>query len=157
GSLTAATAIVNAAAAAPDQIAAAFKNAVKAQYTTEQWRPIAKSVFDVLRRRKRDALVSYLRDTLKLQSSNQLFEYFLVDPGMEPVVQTSRLRLAMSSVQTFVQRCLLNLENGNTLYPARNIAPGAIRADWWDWMKRYRVWEANRRIFLFPENWMEPE
>ena len=24
-------------------------------------------------------------------------------------------------------------------------------------MKRYRVWEANREIFLYPENWMEPE
>jgi hypothetical protein len=24
-------------------------------------------------------------------------------------------------------------------------------------MKRYRVWEANRKIFLYPENWLEPE
>jgi hypothetical protein len=156
-SLSAATAIVNAAPANPDLIAANFKNAVKAQYTPDQWRPIAQSVFDVLRRRKRDALVSYLVNLLGLQNSNQLFEYFLVDPGMEPVVQTSRLRLAMSSLQTFVQRCLLNLENGNITQPARNVAPGAIRADWWDWMKRYRVWQANREIFLFPENWMEPE
>jgi hypothetical protein len=155
--VSAATAIVNAAPANPDLIAANFKNAVKAQYTPGQWRPIAKSVFDVLRRRKRDALVSYLVNLLGLQNSNQLFEYFLIDPGMEPVVQTSRLRLAMSSLQTFVQRCLLNLENGNTAHPARNVAPSAIRADWWDWMKRYRVWQANREIFLFPENWMEPE
>ncbi len=63
----------------------------------------------------------------------------------------------MSSVQTFVQRCLLNLENGNTSAPAKNVSPSAIRADWWEWMKRYRVWEVNRKIFLFPENWMEPE
>jgi hypothetical protein len=27
----------------------------------------------------------------------------------------------------------------------------------WDWHKRYRVWEANRKIFLYPENWIEPE
>jgi hypothetical protein len=76
---------------------------------------------------------------------------------MEPVVQTSRLRLAMSSVQTFIQRCFLNLENGNTSHPERNVSPSAIDADWWQWMKRYRVWQANREIFLFPENWMEPE
>jgi hypothetical protein len=156
-SVSAATAIVNPAPLSPDAIAANFKNAVKAQYTVDQWRPIAQSVFDALRRRKRDALVSYLLETLDLESANQLFEYFLVDPGMEPVVQTSRVRLAMSSLQTFVQRCLLNLENGNTTQPARNVSPGAIRADWWDWMKRYRVWHANRQIFLFPENWMEPE
>ena len=27
----------------------------------------------------------------------------------------------------------------------------------WKWMKNYRVWEANRQIFLYPENWIEPE
>ncbi len=156
-SLSACTALVAATPTAPDAIAASFKNAVKAQYTRDQWRPIAKFVFDKLRRKKRDALVSYLVNSLGLENANQLFEYFLVDPGMEPVVQTSRLRLAMSSVQTFVQRCLLNLENGNTGQPARNVASNAIRSDWWEWMKRYRVWQANREIFLFPENWMEPE
>jgi len=71
-SVSAATAIVNATPAKPDQIAANFKNAVKAQYTPGQWWPIAKSVFDVLRRRKRDVLVSYLLNQLGLQSANQL-------------------------------------------------------------------------------------
>jgi hypothetical protein len=160
-SLTAATVIASLAppvgSPAPGVIAANLTNAVKAQYTAATWLPIAQSVFDKLRRKKRDALVAYLVKTLGLRNSNQLFEYFLVDPGMEPVVQTSRLRLAMSSVQTFIQRCLLNLENGNTGQPARNVAPNAIDADWWEWMKRYRVWQANREIFLFPENWMEPE
>jgi SpoVK/Ycf46/Vps4 family AAA+-type ATPase len=27
----------------------------------------------------------------------------------------------------------------------------------WEWRKRYRVWDANRKIFLYPENWVEPE
>jgi SpoVK/Ycf46/Vps4 family AAA+-type ATPase len=27
----------------------------------------------------------------------------------------------------------------------------------WEWSKRYRVWEANRKEFLYPENWLEPE
>ena len=27
----------------------------------------------------------------------------------------------------------------------------------WEWLKRYRVWDANRKIFLYPENWIEPE
>ena len=158
--VTACTAIASLAppaAPSPDLIAANLKNAVKAQYTIDQWLPIAQSVFDPLRKMKRDALVAYLVNTLKLENENQLFEYFLVDPGMEPVVQTSRLRLAMSSLQTFVQRCLLNLENGNTSNPSVNVSPAAIDADWWSWMKRYRVWQANREIFLYPENWMEPE
>jgi hypothetical protein len=68
---------------------------------------------------------------------------------MEPVVQTSRIRLALSSVQTFVQRCLLDLEP--------QVKPSILDSDRWDWMKRYRVWEANREIFLWPENWLIPE
>ena len=79
----------------------------------------------------------------------QLYEYFLIDPGMEPVVQTSRIRLAIASVQLFIQRCLLNLEP--------KVHPSLINSRQWEWMKRYRVWEANRKIFLFPENWLEPE
>ena len=27
----------------------------------------------------------------------------------------------------------------------------------WKWMRNYRVWEANRKVFLYPENWIEPE
>src|SRR4030095_885976 len=54
--------------------------------------------------------------------------------------------------QLFVQRCLMNLE--------RNVAANAeVDAKWneWKWMKNYRVWEANRKIFLYAENWIEPE
>lgn len=29
--------------------------------------------------------------------------------------------------------------------------------DSWRWRTRYRVWEANRKVFLYPENWVEPE
>src|SRR5262245_18644975 len=27
----------------------------------------------------------------------------------------------------------------------------------WEWRKNYRVWEANRKVFLYPENWIEPD
>jgi hypothetical protein len=27
----------------------------------------------------------------------------------------------------------------------------------WQWRKNYRVWDVNRKIFLYPENWIEPE
>ncbi len=33
---------------------------------------------------------------------------------------------------------------------------GGTRSDW-QWLKRYRVWDANRKIFVYPENWIEPE
>src|SRR5690606_5308942 len=27
----------------------------------------------------------------------------------------------------------------------------------WKWMSAYRIWEANRKVFLYPENWVRPE
>jgi len=27
----------------------------------------------------------------------------------------------------------------------------------WEWRKKYRVWEANRKVFVYPENWVEPD
>src|SRR5260370_15735164 len=38
-----------------------------------------------------------------------------------------------------------------------SVNPSAIDTDRWQWMKHYRVWEANRKVFLYPENWIEPE
>lgn len=138
---------------APDSsIAMDVRNTIKSRYEPEAWQRIAKAIFDPLRQRQRDALVAYLMHTKEaegLDSVEKLFEYFLIDPGMEPVVQTSRLRLAISSLQTFIQRCFLNLE--------KQVHPSVLNAKHWAWMKRYRVWEANRKIFLFPENWLEPE
>src|SRR3989449_6223324 len=72
-----------------------------------------------------------------------------MDVQMAPCMQTSRIRHALSSVQLFIERCLMNLEP--------RVSPAAINAKQWKWMKRYRVWEANRKAYLFSENWLEPE
>ena len=126
-----------------------LKEAIKARFEPESWQRVAQPIFDKLRQRQRDALVSHVMQQHGFDRMEQLYEYFLIDPGMEPVVQTSRIRLAISSLQLFIQRCLLNLE--------QKVNPSTINAKQWEWMKRYRVWEANRKIFLFPENWLEPE
>ncbi len=142
--------IMHSATPAPDFfVARDLKNSIKARYEPEDWQRIAQPIFDKLRQRQRDALAAYIIHQHDFESMEQLFEYFLIDPGMEPVVQTSRLRLAISSVQLFIQRCLMNLEPW--------VSPSAINSKYWQWMKRYRIWEANRKIFLFPENWLEPE
>jgi hypothetical protein len=131
-------------------IARDLKEAIKSRFEPETWQRVAQPIFDRLRQKQRDALVAHVMQKHGFARMEQLYEYFLIDPGMEPVVQTSRIRLAISSLQLFVQRCLLNLE--------KNVRPSAIiNAGHWEWMKRYRVWEANRKIFLFPENWLEPE
>lgn len=135
---------------APDAaVAQGMRDTLKARYEPERWRAVARSIFDDLRRARRDALVARIMHTKGFDRVEQLFEYFLIDPATEPVVQTSRVRTAISSVQTFVQRCQLNLEP--------EVSPSFINTTHWDWKRRYRVWEANRKIFLWPENWLEPE
>ncbi|NEU08452.1 hypothetical protein GZH53_09040 [Flavihumibacter sp. R14] len=136
-------------------IAEGFKNGVKARYESEAWQQVAQPIFDKLRQQRRNALVAYMLHNFRdlFGSMEEMYEFFLVDPGTEPVVQTSRIRIATASVQLFIQRCLLNLESRW----AKKVRPAAINAEHWKWMNRYRVWEANRKIFLWPENWLEPE
>ncbi len=145
------TGIVDSTKSPEDRLAIAqeIKHMIKARYESENWQRIAGSIFDRLRQEQRDVLVAYVMHKKGFDRIEQLFEHFLVDPGMEPVVQTSRVQLAISSVQLFIQRCLLNLED--------KVHASTINAKHWQWMKRYRVWEANRKIWLFPENWLEPE
>ena len=109
-----------------------------------------------MRSLQRDALVAYILHQMRshpesahIDTPDKLFEYFLMDVQMDPCMQTSRIRHALSSVQLFIERCLMNLEP--------RVSPAAINAKQWEWMKRYRVWEANRKVYLFPENWLEPE
>lgn len=133
-----------------------FQAALRARYDASSWRDVVQPINDAMRGLQRDALVSYILHRMRsnpttehINTADKLFEYFLMDVQMEPCMQTSRIRHALSSVQLFIERCLMNLEP--------RVSPSTIIARQWEWMKRYRVWEANRKVFLFPENWAEPE
>jgi hypothetical protein len=130
-------------------VARDLRDTLHARYEPEVWRGVVKSIADRLRQRRRDALVAHLLQATNRRQLEELYELFLVDPGTEPVVQTSRLRQAISSVQLFIQRCLLNLEP--------KVSPSVINADQWAWTKRYRFSEANVKFLLWPENWLEEE
>lgn len=141
-----------------DADAKAARQLVKAKYPDATWAEVAKPLRDTLRDRQREALVAYLTrrpDAARGQrwsDANGLYEHFLIDCEMSACALTSRLKQALGSVQQFVQRCLLNLEPEVT-------ADTSSDAGWvdWKWMKNYRVWEANRLVFMYPENLLEPE
>lgn len=138
--------------AAPE-ITDQFVTTVKQSTTVSALDPAtAKQLRNDLREKQRSALVSYLISDGCWQSPNDLYGHFLIDVEMSPCMMTSRIKQAISSVQLFVQRCLMNLEE-----EVRVDAQGDDAWDWWQWMKSYRVWEANRKVFLYPENWLEPE
>lgn len=83
-----------------------------------------------------------------LRNVNDLYKFLLLDVEMGACATTSPIAQAISSAQLYMQRCRMMLE------------PGVLQIDiptiWWSWIMNYRVWEANRRIFVYPENYVEP-
>ncbi|MEM6829678.1 MAG: neuraminidase-like domain-containing protein, partial [Bacteroidota bacterium] len=137
-------------------IAGGIREAIRARYTQEDWETGIKPVHDRLRGNQRDALVAYLlaQPVLRawgVRDANGLFEFLLIDVEMEPCMETSRIKQAISSVQLYVQRCFLGLEADH------GVQSEDLDLERWEWMSRYRVWEANRKVFLYPENWIEPQ
>ncbi|MFE6903603.1 neuraminidase-like domain-containing protein [Streptomyces sp. NPDC057717] len=133
-----------------------LQGALRARHAPSDWLSVVKPINDDLRGRQRDALVAYVLHQMcsnpasaHIDTADKLFEYFLMDVQMEPCMQTSRIRNALSTTQLFIERCLMNLEP--------RVASSAMNAAQWEWMQRYRMWEANRKVFLWPENWLEPE
>lgn len=133
-----------------------IKQALKARYPDDQWVGVTQPLQNTLRQLKRDALVAHLLANplagQNWQTSDDLYNYFLIDVEMMACQPTSRIVQATNSVQMFVQRCFLNLENGITV-------DLTLDPDWsqWQWMKYFRLWQANRKVFLYPENWIEPD
>ncbi|MEI6575771.1 MAG: neuraminidase-like domain-containing protein [Bacteroidota bacterium] len=129
------------------------KKLIKERTEGAAWLETMQSINDPLRNMRRDALVSYIlyykRPSDEINTADKLYEYYLIDVQMDACMMTSRIRAAMSTLQLFIQRCLMNLEP--------EVSADSINPQQWDWMKRYRVWEANRKVFLYPENWLEPE
>jgi hypothetical protein len=127
--------------------------ALKSRYDEDTWLSTLKEIMDAIRPLKRNALVAYILATNpEMKDENYLFDYFLVDVEMESCMPSSRIVQAHGSIQLFVQRCLMGLEPK----AAANVDNDASWTQW-KWMKNYRVWEANRKVFLYPENWIEPD
>ncbi len=127
-----------------------IKNTLRAKFEEKDWLDLAGNLSDKIRENQQRALIAYLltKPEIGAQDADGLFEYFLIDVQMGACMDTSRIVQANASIQMFINRCLLNLES---------VSPDAIDKERWEWMKNYRVWEANRKVFLYPENWLEPE
>lgn len=135
------------------EVANNLRGYLKARFDTTAWETAIKPLHDELRIHQRDTLVAYLVSQEKLRSwgvvdPDSLFEFFLIDVQMGACLETSRIKQAISTVQLFVQRCLCGLE--------KHVERDRLDRKRWEWMRSYSTWEANRRVFLYPENWIEP-
>ena len=138
--------------------------ALKSRYADEEERKLKLEPYtDSLNTLKRDALCDYIisrEDKFKFRDRGDLYAFFLLSVEMSGCARTSKLVAAISSLQLYIHRCLINLEQSD---PFMNpgienikVPPTLIPADEWEWRKNYRVWEANRKVFLYPENYIDP-
>ncbi len=134
-----------------------IKNALNAKLDASAWLKTQQRIQDFIRIEKRDALIAYAMKydaagNVVQRSVEDLFNYYLIDPKMSACQLTSRIKQAISSTQLFVQRCRLSLEPISVSIDNQTIKQWSQ----WKWIQNYRVWEANRKVFLYPENWIEP-
>lgn len=142
---------------------AALRGLLRSKFGTETWLTISGEIQDALRERKRDALSAYILTFIaatnppshKWENTNDLYAYYLIDVEMCACQLTSRLVQGSGSIQLFVQRCFMGLEPNVVVKADGDDGDSAWR--WWSWMSAYRAWRANREVFLWPENWIEPE
>ena len=91
------------------------------------------------------------KHTDRFQTVNDLYHYFLIDTELEGCARTSRIVAGLSSLQLYVQRVILNLEQtevGPDQPGHKHVMLTDESIAQWEWRKNYRVWEANRKVFL---------
>ena len=103
---------------------------------------------------RRDLLCQYLLayKELNFKDINDLYTYFLLDPEMSGCMKTSPIVAAHTSLQLYVQRVMMNLEQSDGGGFHAYLHPAASQE--WAWRKNYRVWEANRKVFVYPESYI---
>ena len=114
----------------------------------------------VLSEHHRNALVAaYLQskvandETLKADVTDRekLYAYLLLDVNVSSAVPTSRIVEAINSLQLFISRALSGLEPDVSFHDRDTLAAQ------WELDKDYRQWEANQKLELYPQNYIEPE
>ncbi|MCT7952701.1 neuraminidase-like domain-containing protein, partial [Ancylothrix sp. C2] len=120
----------------------------KAKYDSEEWAKVFGKLNGTLEERKCKVLTDFALQKLGRENPRQLSEYLLLDVEMTSCACNSQIQLAILSVQTYLQRCRMGIEPGVTQVN--------IPAVWWEWIMNYRIWEANRKVFLYPENYIDP-
>ena len=120
------------------------------------WEILKQQIHDELNILKRDVWIPLVIALYPMfERPNDLFEHLLIDVEMGSAAKTSHVKEAISAVQLYFHRYLINLENIQ-LDGSDRMTREQFKQRW-QWLKNYRMWEANRKVFLYPENYLRPE
>ncbi|MBD1584498.1 Tc toxin subunit A-related protein [Pseudoalteromonas sp. S16_S37] len=118
---------------------------------------LAKQINRELNALKRDALVPYvISQDASIDNTRDLYQKLLIDIQMDSSAETSRIKEATAALQLYMHRFFVNLEDLQLDAVDQHAAREDLK-ERWEWLKSYRVWEANRKVFLYPENYLRPE
>ncbi len=140
--------------------------ALRSQLPQPGWFEALATINDPVRERLRDAMVAWLTSHSRIvsppgqpplqtvppfESAEVLSDSLFTDVQVSSCLQTSRVQFAYSAVLRYVDAMRLGFEPG----PQPGERERFERE--WSWRRQYRLWEANRRVFVHPENWLEPD
>jgi hypothetical protein len=119
-----------------------------------EWLKLLAEIYDPVREHLRDAQLDFARARLPAElfgSREGVSDYLLTDTQVSPCMTTSRIQFSYAAVQKYVDLALSRRLPG----PAPAQEEGFRRE--WIRLSNYRLSEAQVRIKLTPENWIEPE
>ncbi|MEM8807263.1 MAG: hemopexin repeat-containing protein, partial [Cyanobacteria bacterium P01_G01_bin.38] len=124
------------------------------KHSPQDWQRLSKELHDQLNLIKQAVLLPYaIANDPDVEDSRSLFAKLLIDVNIGSEVMTSRIKEAIAAIQLYLHRYFVNLES----IDLKDNASRDQLKQWWQWMRNYRIWEANRKAFLYPENYIRPE
>ncbi len=141
----------------------ALLSALGARYSDDATRAAKLDAAErLVREARRDALADYLIHSVRdpanqaiWSSLDELYDYFLIDVETSGCTTISRVVAATMTAQLYVYRAIMNLEQDRAGDFVLSLDADAAKQ--WPWRKNFRVWQANRKVFLWPENYLDPD
>lgn len=128
------------------------QQALRSQVPDSSWDTLNDHINGKINENKRDVLVPVVLNSLSkknITDERSLYEFLLIDVSIAGCSTISVIKEALNAAQLYLQRCRLNLEENVTL------DTNELPEIYWEWIMNYRVWEANREVFLYPENYLD--
>lgn len=128
---------------------------VKAITSPDAWPSVFKTMNSALEENKRTAMLNLTiwltgKKYPDITTADNLYEFLLIDVKRAGCQDISYIKEALNASQLYLQRCRLNLERNAVINKTD------LPDIYWEWIMNYRVWEANREVFLYPENYIDP-
>jgi Tc toxin complex TcA C-terminal TcB-binding domain/ABC toxin N-terminal region/Neuraminidase-like domain len=149
-----------------------LKRLLESRFEEDQLKKELKKPEERILAKTRDALVQFAIspnfpaaiNSNRPQTIKDLSSELLIDLKSSPCTMTNEILLAIESLQTYVLRVRTGqekeLDGNHDLIELKSFNEvsekwEAMKKDW-KWMRRYILWEAAQKVFLYPENYVMP-